>query len=359
MAGKKLPIFERYSADGRLLGYQVKIRKAGFPPVTKQCDLLAEAQRFAIDTMAQMERGIFVDRREVEGLSLIEAIDRYDREIGPTKKRPEGVTAYARRWKQQPLAKRIVATLRPTDFAKYRDGRLAEGLSGNSVRLELGFIRHLFTIGIKEWGWPVTNPVMMIRMPKVAKGRDRRLDLKPDENGKTEELRLLAACDESRSPWLAGIVRLALETGMRQGEIIGLKWEDIDWERKVAHLEDTKNGERRDVPLSKAAVEVLKARFPLSANEGAEKVALLRPRAPSGLVFPVGSMSVTHSFTRACVRACISDLRFHDLRHEAASRLFERGLDSMEVAAITGHKTLQMLKRYTHLRAEDLVEKLG
>ena len=111
MARGKLPIFERVSADGRLLGYQVKVRKAGFPSVSRQFDRKADAERYAVDVLSQMSRGVFVDRSEIEAVTLAEALDRYDREIGPTKKRPDGVTAYVRRWKRHPLASRIIATL--------------------------------------------------------------------------------------------------------------------------------------------------------------------------------------------------------------------------------------------------------
>lgn len=343
MARGKLPIFERLSADGRLLGYQVKVRKAGFPSVSRQFDRKADAERYAVDVLSQMSRGVFVDRSEIEAVTLAEALDRYDREIGPTKKRPDGVTAYVRRWKRHPLASRIIATLRPTDFAAYRDERLAAGLTGNAVRLELGLVRHLYTIAIKEWGWPVTNPIANIRMPKCAPGRERRLDLKPDADGRTEEQRLLAACDDARSPWLAPIVRLAIETGARQGELLALTWDRIDLAKGTAHIPDTKTDTPRTIPLSPAAINVL---------EG-------MPRSISGRVLPLGGMAVTHAFQRACKKACIEGLHFHDLRHEATSRFFEKGLGIQEVAAITGHKTLQMLKRYTHLRAEDLAAKLA
>jgi integrase len=113
---------------------------------------------------------------------------------------------------------------------------------------------------------------------------------------------------------------------------------------QTAFLPETKNGESRGVPLSLAAIQVLKA----------------LPRSVSGAVFPgVTSEAIKRAFIRACRRAEIENFRFHDLRHEATSRLFEKNLDMMEVASITGHKTLQMLKRYTHLRAEDLARKLG
>jgi integrase len=353
MARGKLPIYERRADDGRLLGYQVKIRRKGWQPVIKQfgeasmteAQARKAAEKFAIDTLAQMERGTFTDRREIESVTLEEALDRYDREIGPTKKRPDGVSAYARRWKQQALAQHTIASLRPTDFAKYRDERLALGLSGNSVRLELGFVRHLYTIGIKEWGWPVTNPIQSIRMPKVAPGRDRRLSMQRDENGKTEEDRLMDAIAQTkRSKWLGQVVQVALASGMRQGEILGLCWRYVDFDRLTIHIPDTKTDTPRTVPIAPVTYETL---WNVGAANGTE-----------GVVFPVGSMSITHGFERACRRANIEGLRFHDLRHEATSRLFERGLGIQEVAAITGHKTLQMLKRYTHLRAEDLARKL-
>ena len=349
MARGKLPIYERRSDDGRLLGFQVKIRRKGWPAVIKQfgesgmseAKARAQAEKFAIDILAQMERGVFVDRRGIEKTTLAEALEQYEREIGPTKKRPDGVTAYARRWKAQPLAERTIASLTPLDFAKYRDARLEEGLSGNSVRLELGFVRHLYTIGIKEWGWPIENPVQKIRMPKVAPGRDRRL-----RDGEEQRLFDAIAKTSTRNRYLEPIVRLALETGARQGEILALEWQHIDFDGPTAFLPDTKTDEPRKIPLSPAAYELL---WDLGVRDGVS----------AGRVFPIGQMAVVHAFQRACKRAEIENLRFHDLRHEATSRLFEKGFNPMEAASVTGHKTLQMLKRYTHLRAEDLARKLA
>jgi integrase len=158
-----------------------------------------------------------------------------------------------------------------------------------------------------------------------------------------EEERLLTACGQAGTPWLKPMVQLALETGMRQGELLALTWDHIELGRRVARLLDTKNGEARDVPLSSAAVTVLRD----------------LTHCLDGRVFPLNKDQVAHFFTRAAAQAELVDLRFHDLRHEATSRLFELGLNPMEAAAVTGHKTLQMLKRYTHLRAEDLAAKLG
>ncbi len=343
MARGKLPIFERRSTDGRLLGYQVKIRKKGYPTVARQFDRMADAERFARDELKKMDDGVWVDRKEVQTTTLAEALDRYQLEITPGKRHPRNEELLIGRWQRHELAARFLETIKPGDLARYRDERLAAGASGNTVRIELALISHLYTIGRKEWDWPLANPVQSIRGPKIARGRERRLDLKPDADGQTEEGRLLVACRESRSPWLAPIVTLAVETGMRQGELVSLLWEHVDLDRGTAHLPLTKNGTARTVPLSPTAIRVLRQ----------------LPRSIDGRVFPLEAKTVAHDFVRACKKAGIAGLRFHDLRHEATSRLFEHGLAIQEVAAITGHKTLQMLKRYTHLRAEDLAVKLA
>ena len=180
----------------------------------------------------------------------------------------------------------------------------------------------------------------MVRRPRSAPPRDRRL------NG-DEEKRLREAIEEARNPYLLQVVELAIETATRQSEIVYLEWKHIQLDKRVAHLPKTKNDEARDVALSTKAVRVLKALGPTQEKR--------RGRVFSGLT----SEAIKQAFSRSCDRAEILDFRFHDLRHEATSRLFEdKGLDIMEVASITGHKTLQMLKRYTHLRAENLAKKL-
>ena len=196
---------------------------------------------------------------------------------------------------------------------------------------------HVFEVARKEWGIQVHNPVRDIKLPANGRPRDRRLQA-------GEEPRLLVACQEARNPWLLPIVQLALETAMRQGELIRLRWEHIDLSRRTAHLPDTKNGEARTVPLSTTAIRVLRA----------------LPRSLHGQVFPgITTEAIKRAYIRAVRRAGIENLRFHDLRHEATTRMFEKGLNIMEVATITGHKDLRMLRRYTHLKAEDLARKLG
>lgn len=344
MARGKLPIFERKSSDGRLLGYQVKIRKVGYPPITKQFDRLVDAEKFAIATLREMDAGSFEDRREVDRTTLAEAIATYLAEVAIKRKRPKDAEYKAKIWLNSPLAKKAIGKIRAFDLAQHRDQRLAAGKTGNTVRLELGFLSHLFTVAIKEWNWPLENPVSRLTMPKVAPGRERRLE-PLDREGMTEEHWLLAACAASGSVWLKPVVQIALATGMRRGEILGLEWSKIDLDRRIAHLVAgaTKTNKSRTVPLSPAAIEVLRS----------------LPRSIGGKVFPIGWSGFGHTFARACTKWGLEDLTFHDLRHEATTRLFEQGLEMQEVAAITGHQTLQMLKRYTHLRAEDLALKLA
>ena len=189
------------------------------------------------------------------------------------------------------------------------------------------------TVASKEWGiyLPRGNPVDMITVPTASKrGRDRRLE------GNEEELLLIAA--EEYGGEISAIIQLAIETAMRRGEICELRWENINKIKKTAKLMDTKNGDNRNIPLSPKALKLLSQ----------------QPQQPKGRVFSMRADSVTQAFERCCKKAEVVGLRLHDLRHEATSRFFEMGFNIMEVSSITGYKDLSMLKRYTHLRAEDL-----
>ncbi|WP_455692740.1 site-specific integrase [Acidithiobacillus ferriphilus] len=213
-----------------------------------------------------------------------------------------------------------------------------KGLGAHSIRLYLALISHLYTIARSEWGMPeLVNPVPLIRKPKLPRGRDRRLI-------GNEEERLLAVCEKT-NPELADIVRFAIETAMRQVEIMGLTWDRIDFRSHTAFLQDTKNGESRVVPLSVVAEDCLKQQR--ERREGATK----------GKVWSYTTEGMRASYFKALKKAGIEGMTFHDLRHEATSRLCERGLPIMTVQAITGHKSTQMLKRYTHISPAALVTK--
>ena len=301
----------------------------------------AQAERWAREVEHKIDNGEFADRTAAENMTLAEALDRYVETVSP-KKKGRGLIEnrkQARNIKAHGIAKLPLARIKPADVIRYRDKRL-EKVGPNTVRLELALISHLYTIAARDWGMDyLSNPVVRGVRPSVKEcARDRRLQ--PGE----EEI-LMNACEEYGGD-IPDIVALAIETAMRRAELADLRWPNVNLRNRTAKLEDTKNGESRIVPLSSRAVEILERRA---------KVRDIK----DDRVFQMTADAITKAFVRVCKAAGIEDLRFHDLRHEATSRLFERGLNPMQVASITGHKTLQMLKRYTHLRAEDLVELLG
>ncbi|MDK2848823.1 MAG: hypothetical protein PWP34_2176 [Desulfuromonadales bacterium] len=312
--------------------WQVKIRRKGYPLQSKTFETEEDAKKWARLIESEMDRGVFISQAEAEKTTLQEALERYKKEITPGKKGAKQEISRINVLSASPLAPRYLASIRSTDIAKYRDDRLHDR-KPSTVNNELNLLSHLFTVAKKEWGLEgLRNPVKDIRKPKQPAGRDRRLHL-------GEEEKLLKTAPQKLRP----LIVLALETAMRLGELINLRWENINLTRRIAHLPETKNDSARTVPLSTRAIKEFRA----------------LPRHLDGKIFTYSANAASIAFSDLVKKQEIENLRFHDLRHEATSRLFEKGLNPMEVASITGHKTLQMLKRYTHLRAEDLAEKLG
>ena len=308
-------------------------------PAVKSFKTKTEADRWARLLESEIDRGVFVDRTEAERATMGELFDRYLAEVTPLKKSARN-DAQRLKFLKRHFGAYSPAALRPAHVAAFRDARLKAGLSGSSVVKELNSIAHVLDVAIKDWGITLpSNPAKLVRRPPVARGRDRRL--LPGE-----ETKLFAACEKSHAVMLAPVVRFAIETGMRMGEILSLEWRYVDMAQRVATLPDTKTGDARQVPLSTAAIAA---------------ISTLPRHIKDGRVFWTWSRadSLENAWRRAVKAAGIIDLRFHDLRHEAVSRLFELGLNAMEVASISGHKTLQMLKRYTHLKASELVKKLA
>jgi integrase len=334
--------------------WEASIEKKGYPRISRTFDTKTQAEAWAKVTEAEMLRGAFVSRKESENTTLSDALERYKKEITERKKGAYQESRRIELLKAHKLGIRFLASIQGKDIAEYRDER-AKSVSEATVRRELTILSHLFEVARKEWGMEgLLNPVQSIRLPS-GRGTERDRRLKPEEKAA-----LLKACDDYGGD-LPHIVRFALETAMRRGEITGMMWNMVNLKNRTVVLPETKNGEKRDVPLSREAMRILSE----------------LPRRLDGRVFGYkDSHSITQAFIRALSRARLAyekecsekgekpdpsylvDLTFHDLRHEAASRFFEKGLNPMQVAAITGHKTLQMLKRYTHLKAEDLAELL-
>lgn len=319
------------------LQWHVQVRKKGYPTQTKTFTAKADAERWAKETEIAIERGLFFDRSKSERTTLANLIETYRTNILPSKKGRHFATAL--RQLESSLGQYAIASITSEMVAKHRDARL-KTVSASTVKKEVNLLSSLIDLAGMEWGIPLAvNPCAMVKRPVEPKGRDRRL-----EDG--EEAKLIKACSESEaSSELTAIVCLGLETSARLGELIKLRWSNINITKRTAVLLDTKNREDRIIPLSPTALDALKS----------------LPRHIGGRVFWrwCASDSFNKTWTRTCKRAGIEDLLFHDLRHEAISRLFEKGWNPMEVAHVSGHKSLNMLKRYTHLRAEDLAKKMG
>ena len=344
----------RKGPNGRRV-WQVHIRRRGYPAQVRTFDTKTAAQDWAAGIEHEISRGTFISRADTESTTLAALLDRYEREITPQKRGAAGERSHIRMIRQDCLARCCIPAITGKTLTQYRDRRL-ESVSASTLNREINILSHVFTVAARDWHshLPWGNPVRMLRRPRVDDRRERRLT-------GDEEPRLLDAARRGQGDHIHEIIVLALETAMRRGEIAAMRWEHVDRKARVLLIPETRTGAPRRVPLSSRALAVLDS----------------LPRRMDGRVWSVRAESMTRSFERAVSRArqdyedeCVKvlrkpdedllrDLRFHDLRHEATSRLFAKGLNPMEVAAITGHKTLQMLKRYTHLRAEDLAGRLG
>jgi integrase len=205
-----------------------------------------------------------------------------------------------------------------------------------TVRRELAILQHCFALAKREWGIPLPcNPVLEIKLPETAKARSRRLS-------HDDLTKLLKALNTNTAWYLHPLITLAIETGMRRGELLSLRWQDIDRKARTLNILKTKNGHPRTIPLTPKALKTL---------SGISKT--------TERVFHVSPNAVRLAWERLRIRAGVEDLRLHDLRHEAVSRFFEYGLTVPEVALISGHRDTRMLSRYTHLRPENVAQKLA
>lgn len=339
------------------LQWQAIVKRRGYPLTSKTFETQKDAATWARSIERDMDRGQYMPRNDAEQTLLHELIERYRRDVLPTKRGAHFSTSL--RVLDDRLGRYSLAAITSRVVADFRDARLHARLSPSTVKQEVNLLSRIIDLAGQEWGVSVpTNVCKMVSRPKENNARERRL-----EDG--EEAYLLAACTQP----LAALARLALETAARLGELLSLRWQDVDLDKRVAIIRGidgrgTKNSDPlRALPLSSAAVAVLEG-LPRTgdrvfhhwrASDSVNKTwkrAIERARTAYVLKCKHAGEAPREGF--------LEGLRFHDLRHEATSRLFERGVfDSMEVASITGHKTLTMLKRYTHLRAEDLAKKLG
>lgn len=331
--------------------WHVQIRRKGFPSQTKTFMYREDAEKWARAAERDMDAGIFTSASDAERTTVRELIKDFKSEFAPKHYRAREDEKEAWRFQlarlDEALGDYSLAALDQKLIAGYRDKRIKgdgdrSAVGESTVRKELYMLSKVLGFAQTEKGivLPRGNPVEKIRKPSDGKGRDRRLSAEEWQAFERE-------CQASRNPWLWPAVQMAVETAMRQGEMLSLTWSQVDMKRRLALLVDPekiKNSEPRAVPLSSSAASVLNT----------------LPRSVSGLVLPVERLTLYHAFRYACDRAGIKNFTFHDLRHEALSRLAERGdFSVLELAAVSGHKTLQMLKRYTHLQVEKLARKIG
>ena len=301
-------IQERLRNDGKMR-YRVQIRLKGFPLVTATFERKTDAKKWAQKTEVAMREKRYFKESEAEKHTVSDLIDRYLEDIIPQKPKSGQATAFHLRWWKKQLGYCLLCDLTPSLIAEQKDRLLKETTcrktkrSPATVNRYLASLSHALTLGVKEWGWLRDSPMQRMSRPKESRGRDRFLN-------EPEKEALLDACQKSSHPYLYLIVVLALSTGMRRNEIVSLRWENVDLTLQRIHLDDTKNGEKRSVPLRGTAFELIKA-FKRSKKRD------------FGLLFPSyrhldKPANIRKPWEKALKKAAIENFRFHDLRHSAA-----------------------------------------
>lgn len=316
--------------------WQARVSRDGYPDQVKTFESRSDAERWARSVETDMDKGQFIDTQEAQRTTLRELILRYIQEVTPTMKSVTEDTYRLKALARRPIASWKLMSLSAARIAAYRDERLQQVRNGTVIR-ELAYLSSIINHARREWGINTPNPVQNVRKPVSPAGRTRKLSVEEKSN-------LLLALEPRgrQNIWTKSVVILALETAMRRSELLGLRWENLDLAWQAAYLPDTKNGSPRTVPLSTAAVELLKS----------------LPRNISGEVFPIKYFTLDAAFKRAVKRAGLENFHFHDLRHTAITAMAEKLPNLIELSAVTGHKSLTMLKRYYHPDVNILARKL-
>jgi len=331
-------IEERILKDG-CKTYRVKIRRKGYPVLSKTFSRKTDAHRFIRKIESEIDQGKHLAAPEATKRTLAEAVDRYIEMVLPRKPKSQIKQTMQLTWWKDQLGHLTLSQVTPSHIAEQRDilsrGKTPTGTirSAGTTNRYLAALSHMLTIASKEWAWIDHNPVMKVERLKEPRGRVRYLD---DD----ERERLLQACMNSKSPYLYTIVVLALATGGRKNEIVSLSRHDVDLNRQVVTFSHTKTDQIRSVPISGLAVELLAQCLKVHSLE----TDLLFPSHK----IPTKPIEIRKPWIRALEEANIENFVFHDLRHTAASYLSMSGASTLELADVLGHRTLQMTKRYTH-----------
>ena len=304
--------------------WEARVRVKGHSTYCKSFTQKSDALAWSKSVEVGLETGITPLTRMNKSLSFKDAVEKYLQEISPSKKSHQSEFYRLKKLLASSLAKLYLTDIKTSDVKLFRDKRLLE-VSTGSVRKELYLVSSLFEIARREWGFEtLSNPVRNLRLPKDSPPRTKRLSSE-------ERQRLLYSLERQPNKTLERLAILALETAMRRSELCNLKWENINFDGCLLEIQNSKNGEARHIPLTPSAILALK-NIP-KENE---------------LVFGYTTNAVRQAWERFRNKYGFEYLRFHDLRHEAISQLFELGLSVPEVAAISGHRTVSQLFRYAH-----------
>ena len=308
----------------RLNKYQVQVRTQG-QHLSKSFNNLQDAKRWSVFYENKILLG-----NELQTLSkkllLKDLINKYIDEVTPLKKGHVVETQRLRRLLKEPMVNQKVYQLKTKDFLEFKQRRIKDG--NRTCAYDLVLLHHIYNTAIKQWCYPIPhNPLSNIQKPRCNPPRERRLN---DNEAK------YIINHQFKNKDMNNIIELAIETGMRRSEILSITNDDI--KDNYIYLSDTKNNSPRKIPLTKKVKEIINK---------------------SILPYSISSNAVRLNWYRMTKRAGIVDLHFHDLRHEAISRFFEKGLSIPEVSLISGHKDVRQLMRYTHLKINNLIDKLN
>jgi integrase len=316
--------------------WQAIIKRKGHPELVQTFTLRKDAEMWARQQESLIDSGLWVDRTSANQTTLYDLLDRYSKEVTPTKRGSRAELQVIKQFKNTKLAKLSVSAITPKLIAELRDFRLKEVSSGTVLR-ELSVLSHVFTVAIREWAIGLnSNPVKLIRKPSQGNPRDRVLN-------DSERERLIYECAKCHNSWVLPVVIFALETGARRGEILALEWGGVSLDTKTAKLAVTKTNTPRTIPLSPPCIAMLRD----------------LPRSIGGKVFPISTEALKQAYERAVIRAGIESFTFHDLRHDALTRLAKKGLNILELRAISGHSSANILQRYVSISSEELAKKIG
>ncbi len=334
-------IYIREYPNGKV-SYFVKIRLKGYPAQSASFERLTDARKWKQSTESAMREGRHFKTRESKKRTIGDMIDRYIKHVMPYKtgddRQKKSQVKLLEWWKEQ-IGDYALAEATPPLLIQTRDtllsktGREGKPISPATANRYCAILKHAFTKAVNEWQWVDENPFRKIQTLNENNERVRFLS---DDERKA----LLTETAKDKNQVMHIVTVIALSNGARLGEILGLKWKDVDLVKGSLTFHKTKNGERRKVPLAGYALELMKEH---------NKVR----RIDTPLVFPNRKgekpADIHTAFYRARDAAGIEDFRFHDTRHCAASYLAMNGASLAEIAEVLGHKTMQMVKRYTHL----------